>query len=553
MVADFNEENAVKQRRETLEFFRGKRVFITGHTGFKGAWLTKLLLDAGAIVVGYALEAPTDPSLYKLLGYDRYECEPDQITDSEYDRTAEQSHMDDSESDKADDDESNQADDDESDQVADGESGRLYSVIGDIRDYSRLVSTFVAAQPEIVIHMAAQPLVRESYRNPRYTYEVNVMGTVNICECIRLYTETKKLMPETLTQNIGVRSFLNVTTDKVYKQKKDLVLDETGNLKDLKLAYVETDELDGYDPYSNSKSCSELVTHSYINSYFIDMGIPVSTARAGNVIGGGDFAADRIIPDCVRAGIKSYEWSGDVAEQYAIRTNEREEILSGIRDAMSGSEGMVPDGMADDMCEDIKDSTIRKIMDESGEKPKIIVRNPFSIRPYQHVLEPLMLYLTIVKEQYENPEKAGFYNIGPDEEDCIYTADLVHMFCKRWRYGLKWESHADGGLHEALFLRLDNSLVKKTFGWKPVWNIERAVAETVKWSRQYLLARMVEQLPSSYLVRTNLEAGSKPGESEQEREDRNKEVQERYSEEARNIIDSEMSREIADFVDGDRQ
>ena len=202
-----------------ISFYNGKRVFVTGHTGFKGSWLCKILADAGAVVTGYSLEPPTQPSLFQTAGINQ----------------------------------------------------DVESVIGDIRDYKGLKSAFDAAQPEIVIHLAAQPVVRESYKNPACTYETNVMGTVNILECIR--------------NSNCVKSFLNVTTDKVYLNKEWI------------WGYREDEKLDGFDPYSNSKSCSELVTHSYKNSFFRDNRVAVSTARAGNVIGGGDFAADRIIPD----------------------------------------------------------------------------------------------------------------------------------------------------------------------------------------------------------------------------------------------------------------
>ena len=206
-----------------MRFFKGKTVLITGHTGFKGTWLCKMLINAGANVVGYALDPPTKPSLFELIHLEH----------------------------------------------------QMKSVIGDIRDLEHLKSIFREYQPEIVMHLAAQPIVRDSYKNPVYTYETNVMGTVNICECVRL--------------NSCVKSFLNVTTDKVYHNNE------------WEWGYRENDPLDGYDPYSNSKSCSELVTHSYINSFFNEMDVAVSTARAGNVIGGGDFANDRIIPDCMRA------------------------------------------------------------------------------------------------------------------------------------------------------------------------------------------------------------------------------------------------------------
>ncbi len=327
-----------------LDFFKDKKIFITGHTGFKGSWLCRILVNAGAEVTGYALEPPTTPNLFCMCGVEE----------------------------------------------------KMNSVIGDIRDYEHLSKVFAEAQPEIVIHLAAQPLVRDSYKNPRYTYEANVMGTVNICECVR--------------NNPCVKSFLNVTTDKVYKNNE------------WEWGYRENEPLDGYDPYSNSKSCSELVTHSYINSFFNDMNIAVSTARAGNVIGGGDFAADRIIPDCVRAM-------------------------------------------------------------EQGQE--IVVRNPYSTRPYQHVLEPLFAYLMITQKQYEDGRYAGFYNVGPDEEDCLTTGQLVDCFCENWGGNARWINQYDGGPHEANFLKLDCSKLKTTFGWRPRWSAKTAVEKTVEWTKIY--------------------------------------------------------------------
>jgi CDP-glucose 4,6-dehydratase len=255
---------------------------------------------------------------------------------------------------------------------------------------------FAATQPEIVLHLAAQPIVRDSYKDPVYTYETNVMGTVNICECVRL--------------NPCVKSFLNVTTDKVYKNNE------------WEWGYRENEPLDGYDPYSNSKSCSELVTHSYINSFFCNMDVAVSTARAGNVIGGGDFANDRIVPDCVRA-------------------------------AMAHTD--------------------------------IIVRNPHSTRPYQHVLEPLAAYLMIAMYQYKDKKYAGFYNVGPDETDCVTTGKLVDTFCNLWGDGIKWVDKYDGGPHEANFLKLDCSKLKTTFGWKPRWDFSMAMEKSVEWAKVY--------------------------------------------------------------------
>ena len=330
---------------ELKSFYNGKKVLVTGHTGFKGSWLVRILTLAGAQVTGYALNPPTDPNLFEIAGLE----------------------------------------------------DTIHSVVGDVRDLAHLRRVFDEVKPEIVFHLAAQPIVRESYKEPVYTYETNVMGTVNILECVRL-TDT-------------VRSFLNVTTDKVYENKE------------WEYGYRECDPLDGYDPYSNSKSCSELVTHSYKKSFFEDGRCAISTSRAGNVIGGGDFASDRIIPDCVRA-------------------------------AAAG-------------------------------KP-IMVRNPHSTRPFQHVLEPLAVYLTIAMEQYKDSKYQDYYNVGPDVRDCVTTGTLTDLFCNAWGEGMTWENHWVGGPHEANFLKLDCSKIKTVFGWKPRYTVKEAVEKTVEWSKEYL-------------------------------------------------------------------
>ena len=325
-----------------LSFYKGKKVFVTGHTGFKGSWLTAILVKAGAEVTGYSLTPPTNPNLFSISGVEN----------------------------------------------------KINSVIGDVRDFDSIKKAFDECDPEIVFHLAAQPIVITSYEQPKYTYETNVMGTVNILECVRL--------------SKNVKSVLNVTTDKVYKNNEWC------------WGYRENEPLDGYDPYSNSKSCSELVTHSYKNSFFDSMGIAVSTARAGNVIGGGDFADNRIIPDCVRAAVK---------------------------------------------CEDI------------------IVRNPNSTRPYQHVLEPLNAYLMIAERQYENKSLQGYYNVGPNDSDCLTTGELATIFCKSWGNGQTFKCLKKDGPHEANFLKLDCSLLKTTFGWSPVWSAKQAVEKTVEWTK----------------------------------------------------------------------
>nr|WP_325300892.1 CDP-glucose 4,6-dehydratase [uncultured Dysosmobacter sp.] len=329
-----------------LCFYRGRRVLLTGHTGFKGAWMSQVLTGAGAELTGYSRGSEKEYSLFELAGL----------------------------------------------------KGKLHHVVGDVRDLDHLKRVFAEVQPEIVIHMAAQPIVRDSYTDPVYTYETNVMGTVNVLECVRL--------------NPCVKSFLNVTTDKVYYNNE------------WPWGYRENEPLDGYDPYSNSKSCSELVTHSYYNSFFRDRDIAISTARAGNVIGGGDFAHNRIIPDCVRA------------------------VMAG--------------------------------------RP-LAVRNPHSTRPYQHVLEPVMAYLMIAARQVADKSLAGWYNVGPDECDCVSTGRLVELFAEKWGEGFRWEDKAEPGApHEANFLKLDCSKIKSIFGWRPRWDIEEAVEKVVDWTRVWL-------------------------------------------------------------------
>ncbi len=335
---------------EKLEnFFKNKTILITGHTGFKGSWISKILSNWESNVIGYSLEPETNPNLYNLLKLDT----------------------------------------------------KVTSIIGDIRDYNLLKRVFDEYSPELVIHMAAQPIVRISYTKPHYTYETNVMGTVNICESIRNCDY--------------VKSFLNVTTDKVYENTNK------------NHSFKEDEKLDGYDPYSNSKSCSELVTHSYNNSFFKDMDLSCSTARAGNVIGGGDFSIDRIIPDCVKASIKNED---------------------------------------------------------------IIIRNPYSIRPYQHVLEPLFIYLMIIQKQYKNKDYAGYYNVGPDDNDCITTGKLADLYCKFFNKNnenkIKWINKSDNGPYESTLLKLDNQKIKDKFNWKPVWNIEKSVQKTVEWTKMYI-------------------------------------------------------------------
>ncbi len=323
------------------KFYKGKRVFVTGHTGFKGAWLCETLLLLGAQVCGYAL-SPTNPALFEIV----------ELKD------------------------------------------RMNSNIGDVRDLENLTKTMKTFRPEILLHLAAQPIVLNSYQNPVYTYETNVMGTVHVLDAAR--------------QCECLQSILNVTSDKVYKNNE------------WPWGYRETDELNGYDPYSNSKSCSELVTDCYRRSFFQEKKLPVSTARAGNVIGGGDFADCRIVPDAYRAAKKR-----------------------------------IP----------------------------LVIRSPYSVRPYQHVLEPVMVYLFLAAKQVENCNVAGSYNVGPDEGNCVTTEQIAKMFCENWG-DASYEIHPDASRgHEAGFLRLDSSKLRSTFGWRPVWGTEDTIKRTVKLYR----------------------------------------------------------------------
>ena len=329
-----------------LGLFKGRRVLLTGHTGFKGMWLALLLLRAGAEVTGFALDAPTEDGTEALRRL--------------------------------------------------GILKELRDVRGDVCELSALRRAFEEARPEIVFHLAAQPIVRTSYRQPVDTFATNVMGTVNLLECVRT-SDT-------------VRSVLIVTTDKVYENKE------------WAWAYRENEPLMGYDPYSASKSCAEIAVYSYRQSFLAKQDVRISTARAGNVIGGGDFAPDRIIPDCIRAAVR----------------------------------GQVID-----------------------------IRNPHSTRPYQHVLEPLSVYLTIAARQTADASLVGAWNVGPDDADCVTTGELADIFCRAWGDGVRWQTHADGGPHEAHFLKLDCAKIKTQLGWQPRWHIEEAVAKTVEWARAW--------------------------------------------------------------------
>lgn len=330
-----------------LDFYKDKKVFITGHTGFKGSWLSKILIMAGAKVCGFSKLPDTEPALFDILQL----------------------------------------------------QNNMISIIGGIRNLDEIKKAINDFKPDIIFHLAAQPIVRESYKNPVYTFETNVMGTVNLLEAVR---ECK-----------SVRSVVNITTDKVYENRE------------WEWGYRENERLNGFDPYSNSKSCSELVTSSYKNSFFNNnKNISISTARAGNVIGGGDFSIDRIVPDCVRAVI-------------------------------------------------------------NGED--IVLRNPKSTRPYQHVFEALSAYLLIAQQQYNDKSFEGCYNIGPKEEGCVTTGEMATMFCEAWGNNSKWINKCDNNTnHEANFLKLDCSKINNIMGWTPKITIDEAIKLTVEWTKDYI-------------------------------------------------------------------
>lgn len=337
------------------DFWKNKKVFVTGHTGFKGSWLSIWLQSLGAKVTGYSLKPPTSPNLYDL-------CQLGSLMPTHF---------------------------------------------ADIREKETLQAAILTAEPEIVIHMAAQPLVRASYENPVETYATNVMGTVHLFEAVRM----------AIQNGIKIKAVVNVTTDKCY------------NNNEWPWGYRENDKLGGYDPYSNSKACSELVTDAYRTSFFhmkeYDLhGVGIATARAGNVIGGGDWAVDRLLPDCFRT------------------------LIHG---------------------------------------GKIKIRNPHAVRPWQHVLDPLNGYLIVAENLYmDGPQYAEGWNFGPDENDGKTVEWMVKTVCAKWGDGAAYEIGSGSHPHEAHYLRLDCSKAKLKLGWYPKWNVYQAIDKTVEWTRAYL-------------------------------------------------------------------
>ncbi|MCK4448651.1 MAG: CDP-glucose 4,6-dehydratase [Candidatus Marinimicrobia bacterium] len=330
--------------------YRNKTVLITGHTGFKGSWLSIWLKELGANVVGYALEPYTNRDNFVVTGLEN----------------------------------------------------KITHIIGDVRNYKKLKEVFLKCKPEFIFHLAAQPIVRESYLNPKETYDVNVGGTVNVFECCRLTNYVKVI--------------INVTSDKCYENKEWI------------WGYRENDPMGGYDPYSSSKGCSELITAAYLKSFFNpknynEHGKSISSVRAGNVIGGGDWQKDRLIPDC-------------------IRTLENNEVIK--------------------------------------------LRNPYSTRPWQHVLEPLSGYLLLASKMYQEPGKFyGAWNFGPNYDSIISVREIVCMLVEKWGNG-KWLDISDESEpHEANLLSLDVSKARNILNWQPEWNIQKCIDKTVEWYKNY--------------------------------------------------------------------
>lgn len=328
-------------------FWQGKRVFLTGHTGFKGGWLSLWLQQMGAEVYGFALAPSTTPNLFESAGV---------------------------------------------------VSGMADSTIADIRDVDALTRALKQAQPEIVFHLAAQPLVRYSYKSPVETYAVNVMGTINLFEAIRA-SDT-------------VRAVINVTTDKCYENRE------------WEWPYRENEAMGGHDPYSSSKACSELVTAAYRRSFFEAQGVALASARAGNVIGGGDWSEDRLIPDFLRA------------------------------------------------------------IDDN--KP-VVIRSPEAIRPWQHVLEPLSGYLTLAERLYQDGENyACAWNFGPNDQDARTVGWIIERMVQRMP-GASWRLDGAPKVHEAHTLKLDSSKAKNALGWQPQWSLEQALDRVVEWHQAWRL------------------------------------------------------------------
>lgn len=342
-----------------MKFWHGKKVFLTGHTGFKGGWLSLWLQSLGANCVGFSLEPSTQPNLF------------------------------------------------DSTQV----SKNMKSIIGDIRNFEFLQKELKKCQPEIIIHMAAQPLVNLSYQEPLITYSTNMIGTINLLEAAR-FTDS-------------VRAIVNITTDKCYQNQE------------LQRGYDEKDPLGGYDPYSSSKACAELITQAYSYSYLKNRGINIVTARAGNVIGGGDWAKDRLVPDVVNACIK---------------------------------------------------------------KQNIFLRYPNALRPWQHVLEPLNGYLTLAQQLYDAaPSFTQAWNFGPNEDQAKSVSWIADAIIDYWGSGIKWMQDTNELNYETNVLRLNSTKAKQYLGWKNFWNIETALEKTLEWYQGYFKEKNMQNFTLAHI------------------------------------------------------
>lgn len=351
----------------TPAFWKNRRVLVTGHTGFKGSWLSLWLQQLGAVVTGYALEPATHPNLFEIAD------------------------------------------------VADG----MTSIIGDIRDLRHVQQALAESRPQIVLHLAAQALVGEGYRDPIGTYTTNALGTANVLEAVR--------------QTMGVQAIVVVTSDKCYENKE------------WPWPYRENEMLGGHDPYSSSKACAELITASYRDAYFTDSGISVASARAGNVFGGGDWSPNRLVPDLLAAFS-----AGNTAH----------------------------------------------------------LRSPLSLRPWQHVLEPLAAYLILAERMIADPSLAHAWNFGPDEKDCLTAGEIANRLAKYWGNDASWKSEAGNFPHEAKTLRLDSSLAHARLGWRPHWTVDSALSATVSWHKAWLTAANMRDATLNQIEKFNEHANA---------------------------------------------
>ncbi len=326
-------------------FWKNKKVFITGHTGFKGSWLSLWLQQLNATVIGYALTPPTSPNLFSAAQVEQ----------------------------------------------------NMVHIIGDVRNYDFLKASLLKHQPDVIFHLAAQPLVKYSYEFPIETYATNVMGTVNLLEAARSLSHCKAI--------------INITSDKCYQNNEWC------------WGYREEDPLGGYDPYSNSKACAELVSSAFLNSYYNKSDCGLATARAGNVIGGGDWAQNRLIPDVIKGIINQQE---------------------------------------------------------------IEIRNPDALRPWQHVLEPLYGYLLLAEALYNEPKLfAGSWNFGPNDQDVKPVKWIVNQLLQFANESISWKIESQNHAHEAHFLKLDSSKSKNKLNWHPQWSLETALKHAMDWYRAY--------------------------------------------------------------------